>query len=368
MFVESRLLFLVLFLAACGGSKPTAAPAPSAAKVENGVKEGELTTVRLTERAEQRLGIKTAPVTERTAPRLRDVAGEVVAPAGKSVVVSAPLTGTVLLTGLAPGAVVKRRQLLMRLAPLPSAADLSAAEARLVAARKRAQRNADLLKEGAVAERSNDDAQAELALAEANAAAAHPRDGSSAIAALAIDAPFDGVLRELRVGDGQLVAGGAPLFVLEAVNELWVRVPLLASVDAAEVTVTSLATEAKTVVAKRVMNAPPSSDALGATVDTFFSFDNSVFAARTGQRVLVAVPVGGEMASLSVPWSAIAYDINGGTWVYEARGGQAFVRRRVQVRARAGDDALLASGPAVGTNVVTVGVAELLGVEFGAGK
>ena len=72
--------------------------------------------------------------------------------------------------------------------------------------------------------------------------------------------------------------------------------------------------------------------------------------------------------SLVVPWSAVTHDVNGGTWVYENTSPQTFVRRRVQVRHVAGTEAVLESGPKVGTKVVSVAVAELFGTEFGIGK
>jgi hypothetical protein len=66
-----------------------------------------------------------------------------------------------------------------------------------------------------------------------------------------------------------------------------------------------------------------------------------------------------------VPWSAVVYDINGGAWVYEALGGDAFARRRVEVADVVGDEAILGRGIAEGTEIVTVGVAELYSTEFG---
>ena len=44
------------------------------------------------------------------------------------------------------------------------------------------------------------------------------------------------------------------------------------------------------------------------------------------------------------------------------------VRRRVQVSRVAGDQAVLATGPAVGSKIVTVGAAELFGTEVGFSK
>jgi hypothetical protein len=71
---------------------------------------------------------------------------------------------------------------------------------------------------------------------------------------------------------------------------------------------------------------------------------------------------------LVVPWSAVTHDINGGAWVYENVAPQQYARRRVEVRRVVGPLAVLARGPAVGAKVVTAGVAELFGTEFGTGK
>ena len=76
----------------------------------------------------------------------------------------------------------------------------------------------------------------------------------------------------------------------------------------------------------------------------------------------------GEEQGLVVPWSAIVYDIHGGTWVYERTGVVVFARRRVELRRVVGSDAILARGPAAGTQVVTTGAAELFSTEFGPAK
>jgi hypothetical protein len=68
-----------------------------------------------------------------------------------------------------------------------------------------------------------------------------------------------------------------------------------------------------------------------------------------------------------VPYSAIVYGTNGETWVYTSTGNLSFVRARVVVRDIEGDRAVLSEGPSAGTEVVTVGVAELFGAEHGIG-
>lgn len=69
----------------------------------------------------------------------------------------------------------------------------------------------------------------------------------------------------------------------------------------------------------------------------------------------------------AMPYSALIYDKNGGTWTYTNPEGLVFLRHEVTVDRIAEDLAILSAGPPVGTLVVTVGTAELWGVETGVG-
>lgn len=366
MYVRSEWTLVCLAWCACSAPTPPGKP-PAAATVQNRVTETTLTTVTLSDSAVQRLGVQTAAVTERSAPRERLVAAEAVVPPGKSVVVSAPMAGVVLLAAnLAPGAAVKRGQLVMRLSPLPTAAELNAAEARLDIARKRAARNAELVKEGAVAQRSNEDAQLELAMAEANLAAARP--GSGGRASIPLLASRDGVLRDLRVADGQAVAAGLPLYQLDALDVLWVRAAVPPGVASTTTSASAQSLDGHTRRALREVAAPPSAELLSATVDRWFALDNDDAAFRPGQRLVVSLREAGDAPQPVVPSSAIIIDVYGGEWVYVAREDHRFTRQRVAVRFVEGDEAVLTRGPAAGVQVVTVGTTELFGVEFGAGK
>jgi hypothetical protein len=68
-----------------------------------------------------------------------------------------------------------------------------------------------------------------------------------------------------------------------------------------------------------------------------------------------------------VPYAAIVYETDGETWVYTNPGGLRFVRDDVVVQEIEGNRAVLSEGPRAGTEVVTVGVAELFGAEHGIG-
>lgn len=68
-----------------------------------------------------------------------------------------------------------------------------------------------------------------------------------------------------------------------------------------------------------------------------------------------------------IPYSALIYDSKGQTWVYTSPEPRAFVRSMVDVDYIEGDIAVLKSGPAIGTVVASVAVAELYGAEFGVG-
>jgi hypothetical protein len=72
--------------------------------------------------------------------------------------------------------------------------------------------------------------------------------------------------------------------------------------------------------------------------------------------------VGGK-TQRTVPYSAVIYDADGGTWAYTTDEHLTFVRDKIVVERIDGDTAYLSDGPAAGTEVVTVGAAELVGLE-----
>lgn len=68
-----------------------------------------------------------------------------------------------------------------------------------------------------------------------------------------------------------------------------------------------------------------------------------------------------------VPYSSLIYDPNGQTWVYTSPKPLTFVRHKVEVDYIEGDVVVLNDGPATGTVVASLGVAELYGTEFEVG-
>jgi hypothetical protein len=69
-----------------------------------------------------------------------------------------------------------------------------------------------------------------------------------------------------------------------------------------------------------------------------------------------------------IPYAAVIYDLKGATWTYTSPEPLTFVRQAITVDYIDGDSVVLVDGPAAGTAVVTVGVAELYGADTGIGK
>ena len=86
-----------------------------------------------------------------------------------------------------------------------------------------------------------------------------------------------------------------------------------------------------------------------------------------GQRVGVkfAAP-GSDTPKKVVPYSAVIYGASGDAWVYTSPEPAVFVRRQVTIEDIDDGTAVLSDGPPVGTQVVTVGAAELYGAELHA--
>ena len=73
----------------------------------------------------------------------------------------------------------------------------------------------------------------------------------------------------------------------------------------------------------------------------------------------------GPTPETTVPVSAVIYDKDGNTWGYAVTRSLTYQREAVGIARVDGDTAVLRSGPAPGTRVVTVGAQELLGAELG---
>ena len=76
-------------------------------------------------------------------------------------------------------------------------------------------------------------------------------------------------------------------------------------------------------------------------------------------------PVEGTSARLVVPYAALIYDVDGSSWVFVELEERTYQRAPVTVDDKDGEDLVLSAGPDAGTPVVTVGAAELVGVETG---
>jgi len=370
-------------------------PSPASVKV---VKEDELNTVTLTEEAEKRIGLTVAAVEEKAVRRVRVYGGEVTVPVGRTILVAAPLGGTLKAPPsgeVKAGQSVKTGQAVFQLTPLltpDGRATLSAsladtegqvnnAKTQMELTRIALDRAKRVLKDGAGSQRQVDEADAAFNLSTKTLDAAAARqailnkvvgDAESGTAApIPIDAPTDGILRTVSALPGQTVPSGAALFEVVDLSTVWVRVALpvndldaIDHVDSALVGKLSAPPGTRLTSAKPV-SAPPSANAIAATVDAFYEMPNADGKLTPGQRLGVTIPLADARESLTVPWSAVVFDIHGGTWVYEHVGPRRYARRRVVVGYTLGADAVLANGPPAGTKVVTAGVQELFGAETG---
>lgn len=90
--------------------------------------------------------------------------------------------------------------------------------------------------------------------------------------------------------------------------------------------------------------------------------------AKAGERLgIETARVRDAKAAKVIPYSSVLYDPQGRTWTYTNPEPLTFVRHRIHIDFIKGDMAVLSDGPAAGTEIVTVGAAELYGTEFGVG-
>ena len=91
-----------------------------------------------------------------------------------------------------------------------------------------------------------------------------------------------------------------------------------------------------------------------------------VLTAEAAHRIgLETATVESSDTGADVPLAAVVYDRDGSTWVYAVVAPLTYMRERVTLGEVDGDVAFFEGGLPAGTEVVTVGAAELLGSEYG---
>jgi hypothetical protein len=73
----------------------------------------------------------------------------------------------------------------------------------------------------------------------------------------------------------------------------------------------------------------------------------------------------GPDGTTTIPFAAVVYDADGSSWAYVRVEPRTYLREPVTLTQVVGDRATLTAGPPVGTEVVTVGAAFLVGAEAG---
>lgn len=366
-----------------------------AAIMQKTVSEASLNTVTLSEETEARLGIIVGPIVVKPVQRTRLYGGEIITPVGRRGVVTAPFGGILKAPtdGLPKaGDTVKRGQVIFVLYPLltPEARSASAtaqvdaeaqvqnAATQLQAAKNALERARQLFADQVGARRGIEEAQAAHDIASKSLEAARARQNlledslnGSTSAPVMIAAPEDGVVRKLSAAHSQNVPGGAALFEMGGLSTAWVRasLPVGDLEDIArdrEAQVGSLSARASSAMQPAMaVSAPPLANAQSFTVDLLYVLHSSETEAIPGQRVGVRLPLNDAGESLTLPASAVVFDALGGSWVYEQTEPRTYVRKRVSVSYIAGTDAVLASGPAAGAQIMTVGAQAVFGAETG---
>lgn len=182
-----------------------------------------------------------------------------------------------------------------------------------------------------------------------------------------INSPITGRVTAVHVAPRQFVVAGDPLWTVSDWSQLWLRVPVF------ETDLTRVANDAaaqfsvpgssKSSTAVRIV-APQATDATRRTIDLFYLVENAANDLRPGQAVGVTLPTSNVLERLVVSLSAILWDGRGGTWVYVRHGDDEFLRQRVELGRRLGEDVVVLRGLSDDAEIVIEGAQSLYGEEF----
>lgn len=388
--MKYSIIIVTIFVCIVGCKSNTTVKNPAPAKQSNPVKETDLNTITLTEKAVQRLGIQTIEITESAISNSRLFSGEIIPVPGKMITITAPVAGTLMASGNAvtAGSKVIKGQQLFRLLIMPAENLISAQEevaqreVQYNSALEKVKRTTRMYEEKSGSLRAKQEAEAELAGINAQLSVGrgrvellrgNPSAATSRLSSMNMLAPISGTIVKIYSTPSQVLSASAPIVDIVQLNPLWVRVALYAGDEnriqkGSVAMVQNLSGSSGTFIRATSVAGPQTADPLATSIDLYYQINNNNGEMRPGQKVSVTLPFSGSENGITVPFSAIVYDIQGGTWVYTNPSPNTYMRQRVELKTVMDNKAVLSRAPATGTKIVTVGAAELFGTEFGGGK
>jgi len=318
------------------------------------------------------------PAREDTVRSTTAAPGEVVAPDGALVEVSAPTDGIAEASANrgAPsvGQSVSQGQVLVVLSPTAQDGGFAQARARLDRLDREVERDERLYAAGAIPQRRLEEARhdLEVARAEVNAIGA---GGVGDDYRLRLTSPIDGVIARRNFIPGGRVEAGATLFTIVDPRTAWLRVHVP---PAASSEIPSNARATFTIDGSRQSHTTSRLVSVGSVLDPRTRTLPVVFEIAAaggrftfGQFAQVAVPTGGSVAGVAIPNRAIIDD-NGTPVAYVQAGGETFERRVLSLGASDGVRTHVVAGIRPGDMVVTTGgfqvrLASMSGDDFAGG-
>lgn len=329
----------------------------------------------VTEAQRQRLHIVTVqPTAFRPAVQ---ATGNVAFNGDRSTQVLSPVSGPATKVLVSPGAVVKRGEPLATVSSpdfASAVADYRKAQASYRNAKRVAERDSALFKNDALARSEWEQAQTDLASADADVEAAIQnmralgvedsqiaavREGRATAIAAIIRSPIDGTVVEKLIADGQLLqAGTTACFTIADLSTMWVMTNVYAN-DLRDVAVgesANIITDVTaTPIAGRVDYVAALVDPGTKAVSVRVVAGNNNHVLRKDMFVRVEIKSNQEHRGLLVPSSAVMRDDQNLPFVFVAATGGTFARRRIDLGTRVGDNYEVTAGLKPGDQVVAEG-------------
>ncbi|MDB4874358.1 MAG: efflux transporter, family, subunit [Gemmatimonadetes bacterium] len=370
--IPSCALLLLGSLAACTSTK-----SETSADTAKPAAASSTTPQNVTLTADQRKRIQIVTVQPTAYSPVVEATGNVAFNGDKSTQVLSPVSGPVTRVIGNPGMVVNRGQPLAYVSSpdfATAVADYRKAQTAFRNAKRIADRDSALFKNDALARGELEQAQSDVASAEADLEAAvqnmralgveesqiqNVKEGKPAPIEAIIRSPIDGTIVEKLVAQGQLLqAGTTPVFTVADLSTMWVMTSVFAN-DLKDVAVgqpADVITDVTQVpIPGRVDYIASLADPASKAVSVRVVAPNNNHVLRRDMFVRVQIRSRQEHRGILVPVSSVLRDDQNLPYVFVAAGPNAFARRSINLGSRVGDKYEILTGLAGGDQVVADG-------------